>query len=151
MIVLSIDIGGEAGTGIVIYDSEAQKIMLSETFTTRSKSSGVIDFFYQIDSYINRYSPDLIIMPTPTAYRSAIKLHYQKIGVVRILADESRSMVIIVVDSNCKKLVFGEGSADKEFIAKALIKERKLKTEHERDAFMFIKAWETGDVKIQDS
>lgn len=150
MIVLSIDIGGEAGTGIVIYDSEEKKVMLSETFHTRPKAAGVIDFYYQIGSYIHRYAPDLIIMPTPTAYRSAIKIHYQKIGVVRVLADESSAMVIIVVDSNCKKIIFGEGAADKEFIAKAFVNQRKLKTEHERDAFMFVKAWETGNVKIQD-
>lgn len=151
MIILSIDIGGTEGTGIVVYDTEVKKIMLSETFNTRDKADGVIDFFYQVFSYGHRYSPDIMLVPIPTAHFNTSKRHHQKIGTLMVMADEIDSKMVMVVDSNCKKIVFGDGAVDKEFIAKAFIKQKKLKTEHERDAYMFVKAFESGELKLQDN
>lgn len=151
MIILSVDIGGVDGTGLVIYDSEPGKIMVSETFYSRAKDEGVIDFFVEVGGYAYRYSPDLILAPIPTAHRKTIARHYEKIGTLRVIAHQLQSKLIEVVDSNCKKLVLGEGngSEDKEFIANFYKKNKKLKTEHERDAYMFIQAYETGNLKIK--
>lgn len=153
MIILSVDIGGTDGTGVVIYNSEFEKIVLSETFTSRDKEFGVVDFFHQVSSYCYRYAPELMLVPIPTAHFSTNKRHHQKIGTLMVIADELSIKMKMLVDSNCKKIVFGEGNgaADKEFIAKAFIKQKKLKTEHERDAYMFIKAFESGDLLLQDN
>ncbi len=67
------------------------------------------------------------------------------------MAEEIDSKMVMVVDSNCKKIVFGDGAVDKEFIAKAFSKQKKLKTEHERDSYLFIKAFESGQLKLQDN
>lgn len=151
MIILSIDIGGTEGTGVVVYDTEVKKIMLSETFTTRDKATGVTDFFYKICSYADMYTPDLMLVPIPTAHFAISKRHNQKIGTLLVVADQFNIKMVQVVDSNCKKLVFDNGSADKEFIAEAFKKHKKLKTEHERDCYMFIKAYESGELKIQEN
>lgn len=151
MIILSIDIGGTEGTGIVVYDTEVKKVMFSETFNTRDKADGVMDFFYQVYSYGHRYSPDIMLVPIPTAHFSTTKRHHQKIGTLMVMADDLEIKMVQVVDSNCKKIVFGDGAVDKDFIAEAFIKQKKLKTEHERDAYLFIKAFESGQLKLQDN
>lgn len=151
MTILSIDIGGTEGTGVVVYDQLTKKIILSETFTTRDKAAGVQDFFYQVSSYVQRYRPSTMLVPIPTAHFSTSKRHHQKIGTLMVIGAAFYIEMVSVVDSNCKKILFGDGAVDKEFIATAFKKHKKLKTEHERDCFMFVKAYESGELKIQEN
>ena len=150
MITMSVDIGGEDGTGVVIYDGEVKKIMVSHTFNTRAKGEGVLDFAVETAGWAFRYAPDLIITAIPTAHRSTIARHFEKIGALRIIAHQHGAQFQTVIDSNCKLLVLGDGGALKLAIQKHYEKFKKLKTEHERDAFMFIEAVQTGKAKSKN-
>lgn len=83
---------------------------------------------------IEKWKPDIILIPFPTRFYNVMIQHAKLMGVVCLLAEKHNIHVVEVQDAQCKKVVLGNGKAKKEDIMNFYSEP----SEHIADAKMFI-------------
>ena len=97
------------------------------------KIKGLVGLEKKVKELILKFKPEVILYPTPTRFYNCMRLHFQYIGIINMLAEKYDIQTVEVIDSRAKKVVLGNGKAKKEEIMKFY----NEASEHCADARMF--------------
>lgn len=132
MNILGVDVG--SSTGIVIYNIDDKKILLAMTINVIA----LTDFAQTMLALFEEFNIDVVVSSPSTRNMKVIIKHAKQLGVLELLSTNNNALVVYPYESQAKSRVIGSGNANKQGIALHYADYEELKTEHERDAMMFI-------------
>lgn len=132
MRVLGVDIGNN--TGVVLYEPTTDEILFSENLV----STDLIDFSMNVMPKITALDPVVMVTAYSTRNRATIYHGTKRQGLLELHFAINGALTVYIYESRAKKIVVGRGHATKDEIEEHYKDRPQLKTEHERDAFMFI-------------
>jgi len=127
MNILSFDLGKTNA-----YYSSSKKI------GAEFECKDLFDFSRVISQLLKKLSPNVVLVPFPVRYYNVFARHYEKIGIIKLHAIDNNIIVIEVNDKRCKKVVLGNGNANKEDVKHHFCE----KSEHIADCMLFQKFYE---------
>jgi Holliday junction resolvasome RuvABC endonuclease subunit len=128
LVILAVDLGKTCGVAVAINGDVE--------FTTSYKHERLEDLWVFVKDLVDRWRPNLILIPYPTRFYRVIMSHSKMMGVIELIAEKKDIQVIEVQDATCKKVVLGNGRAKKD----AIMAHFNEENEHIADARLFI-AW----------
>ncbi len=128
MLILGIDPGtATTGYGLIEVDKGSFKVInfgLIETNKDGKPEKRLEDIYYQMTIIVEKYCPDVIAIERiffATNAKTAIRVG-QAQGVMLLCASKNNLNIFEYAPGTIKKVISGDGRADKKFIQKALRK-----------------------------